>query len=183
VTAGQGTSDAVTAGRRADPEAAVTALYQEHALTLTRLALVLVRDRQAAEDIVQDAFCGLHRRWQWLRDPDNALPYLRSAVLNGCRSKFRRDKAAGLLRQASSADSAPPASSAESAVMANAERREVLLALLRLPPRQREALVLRFYLELSEADTAQAMRISRGTAKSTVARGLAALRQLLGEQS
>jgi len=59
----------------------------------------------------------------------------------------------------------------------------VLQALVQLPTRQREALVLRYYLELSEADTASAMRISRGTAKSTVARGLTALRNRLGEQS
>jgi RNA polymerase sigma-70 factor (sigma-E family) len=165
-----------------DPAVAVTALYAEHALGLTRLALVMVRDRQAAEDIVQDAFCGLHRLWPGLRDKNRALPYVRSAVLNGCRSEFRRLKAGrdgcdgyeGYL---------PPAWSAESEVLASAERREVLQSLLRLPARQREALVLRFYLDLSEADTADAMRISRGTVKSTVARGLAALRKLIGEQS
>jgi RNA polymerase sigma-70 factor (sigma-E family) len=182
VSVGPEASGVIRAGPAADPAAAITELYREHALGLTRLALVLVRDRQAAEDIVQDAFCGLHRRWHQLRDADNALPYVRSAVLNGCRSKFRRDKAAGPGRGAYEQHS-PPACSAESAVMADAERREVLAALLRLPTRQREALVLRYYLELSEADTASAMRVSRGTVKSTMARGLAALRQLLGEQS
>jgi RNA polymerase sigma-70 factor (sigma-E family) len=170
------------ADRAADPAAAVTALYREHALGLTRLALVMVRDRQAAEDIVQDAFCGLHRHWSRLRDQDRALPYVRSAVLNGCRSEFRRHKA-GRAGRGGYEGYIPPTWSAESAALAGAERREVLAALLRLPTRQREALVLRFYLDLSEADTASAMRISRGTVKSTVARGLAALRQLLGEQS
>ncbi len=68
-------------------------------------------------------------------------------------------------------------------MLATEERREVLAALLKLPARQREALLLRYYLDLSEADTASAMRVSRGTAKSTVARGIAALRILLGEQS
>jgi RNA polymerase sigma-70 factor (sigma-E family) len=156
---------------------AVTALYREHALGLTRLALVLVQDRQAAEDIVQDAFCGLHKRWDHLRDTDRALSYARSAVLNGCRSEFRRRKA--------SRHQLPdvPAWSAESAALASEERREVLRALLRLPARQREALVLRYYMDLSEAETASAMRVSRGTAKSTAARGIAALRQLLGEES
>jgi RNA polymerase sigma-70 factor (sigma-E family) len=160
-----------------DPAVAVTALYREHALGLTRLALVMVRDPQVAEDVVQDAFCGLHRRWGYLDDQGKALGYLRSAVLNGCRTEFRRRKKS---RQ-QPAD--VPAWSAESAAMAIEERREVLRALNRLPARQREALVLRYYLDLSEADTAAAMRVSRGTAKSNAARGIAALRKLLGEES
>jgi RNA polymerase sigma-70 factor (sigma-E family) len=160
-----------------DPAAAVTVLYREHALRLTRLALVLTQDRQAAEDVVQEAFCGLHRRWGYLQDTERALAYVTTAVLNGCRSEFRRRKAprAGLPD--------PPAWSAESAALANQERREVLRALAGLPARQREALVLRYYLGLSEAETAAAMGISRGTAKSTAARGLAALRRILGEES
>jgi RNA polymerase sigma-70 factor (sigma-E family) len=175
--AGQGAGPGMGAESEAYAALAVTALYREHALGLTRLALVLVQDRQAAEDIVQDAFCGLHRRWDHLRDTDRALGYVRSAVLNGCRSEFRRRKA--------SRHQLPdvPAWSAESAAMASEERREVLRALLRLPARQREALVLRYYMDLSEAETASAMRVSRGTAKSTAARGIAALRQLLREES
>ncbi len=165
------------AGPVADPAAAVTALYREHALGLTRLALVLVRDQQTAEDIVQDAFCGLHRRWSHVRDTDKALAYVRSAVLNGCRSEFRRRR--------TTRDLPPevPAWSAESAALASEERREVLRALTRLPARQREALVLRYYLDLSEAETASAMQVSRGTAKSSAARGIASLRRLLGEES
>jgi RNA polymerase sigma-70 factor (sigma-E family) len=186
VTAGQeagGTvGDAVGAEHLADPAAAVTALYREHALGLTRLALVMVGDRQAAEDIVQEAFAGLHRRWSGLRDQDRALPYVRSAFLNGCRSEFRRQKAARP-RDSGYAEYIPPAVSAESAALIKAERREVLQALRRLPRRQREALVLRFYADLSEADMASAMGISRGTVKSTLARGLTALRKLLGEES
>jgi|SRR5580704_13644139 RNA polymerase sigma-70 factor (sigma-E family) len=161
------------------PEAAVTALYQEHALGLTRLALVLTGDAQAAQDIVQDAFCGLHRRWGHLRDPGQALPYVRSAVLNGCRSEFRRRRS----DRRNLGPPEPPAWSAESAVLASEERREVLRALAALPPRQREALVLRYFHDLSEAEMASAMRVSRGTVKSTTARGLAALRRLLGEDS
>ena len=168
------------AGLGADPAAAVTALYGQHALGLTRLAVVLTGDAQAAEDIVQEAFCGLHRRWPHLRDPALALPYVRSAVINGCRTEFRR-------RQSSRRDAAPwPAewaSSAESAALATEERREVLRALARLPARQREALVLRYYLDLSVAETASVMRVSHGTAKSTTARGIAALRRRLAEES
>jgi RNA polymerase sigma-70 factor (sigma-E family) len=175
--AGSGPGDRV-----ADPSVAVTALYREHALGLTRLALMLTRDRQAAEDIVQDAFCGLHRRWSQVRDADKALPYVRSAVVNGCRSEFRRRRTARhLLPDALLPDA--PAWSAESAVLAGEERRAVLRALTRLPARQREALVLRYYLDLSEAETASAMRVSRGTAKSAAARGIASLRRLLQEES
>jgi DNA-directed RNA polymerase specialized sigma24 family protein len=108
-------------GGPGDPAVAVTALYAEHALGLTRLALVMVRDRQAAEDIVQDAFCGLHRLWPGLRDKNRALPYVRSAVLNGCRSEFRRQR-----RDRSGRDGyegyLPPAWSAESEAEASAER-------------------------------------------------------------
>ncbi len=173
-------------GGRADREAVVTALYAEHALGLTRLALIMVGDRSAAEDIVQDAFCGLHRRWDKLRDPAKALSYVRSSVINGCRSEFRR--VSPLLRSLAADGPGhevhlPAAWSAESAALATEERREVLRSLLKLPPRQREALLLRYYLDLSEAEVAGTMRISRGTAKSTVARGLAALRTLLGEES
>jgi RNA polymerase sigma-70 factor (sigma-E family) len=166
--------------------ATVTALYAEHALGLTRLALIMVGDRPTAEDIVQDAFCGLHRRWPSLRDQAKALSYVRSAVLNGCRTEFRRARTAAGRAAKDGQDyeaQLPPAWSAESAALATEERREVLRALLRLPPRQREALLLRYYLELSEAELASAMRISKGTAKSTVARGLTALRVLLKEES
>lgn len=68
---------------------ALTALYREHALGLTRLAYVMLGNRAAAEDVVQEAFLGLHRRWQLLSQPQKALPYLRSSVLNGCRSVRR----------------------------------------------------------------------------------------------
>jgi len=71
----------------AGPE--VTALYQAHGVGLIRLAVVMLGDRPAAEDVVQEAFCGLYRRWDHLADPQNALRYVRSSVLNGCRSVLR----------------------------------------------------------------------------------------------
>jgi DNA-directed RNA polymerase specialized sigma24 family protein len=75
---------------RPDARRAVTALYQAQALGLIRLAVVMLGDRAAAEDVVQDAFCGLYRRWHALSDTDNALSYVRSSVINGCRSALRR---------------------------------------------------------------------------------------------
>jgi RNA polymerase sigma-70 factor (sigma-E family) len=157
-------------------EAAVTALYEEHALGLVRLAYVMLGDRAAAEDVVQEAFGGLYRRWDQLSDTGRALPYVRSSVLNGCRSALRRRRVQGIqaVHQA-------PAVSAETAVLASEERREVMRALRRLPGRQREVLVLRFYLDQPEAAIAEAMGISQSTVRSTAHRALAALGRLLEE--
>jgi RNA polymerase sigma-70 factor (sigma-E family) len=165
---------------RADAGPLVTALYQAHGVGLIRLAVVMLGDRPAAEDVVQEAFYGLYRRWDHLDDPGNALRYLRSSVLNGCRSVLRNR---GRLRLRLGQEPGRPDSveSAESTALVGEEHRAVLAALRRLPDRQREALVLRFYLELSEAEIAQAMGISQGTVKSTVSRALAALGRLLGE--
>jgi len=160
------------------PAEAVTALYQGHALGLIRLAVIMLGDRPAAEDVVQEAFCGLYRRWHTLADPDKAQQYVRSAVINGCRSVLRRRNRAVGRHLAGD----PPGESAESAVLVSEEHRRVLAAIRRLPERQREALVLRFYLDLDEAEIAASMRISRGTVKSTTSRGLAALERILGEE-
>ena len=78
-----------------DATAIVAALYAEHALGLTRLAQVMLGDRAAAEDVVHDAFCGLCRRWDHLTDPRKVPAYLRSSVLNGCRSALRRQAHGG----------------------------------------------------------------------------------------
>lgn len=154
----------------------MAALYREHSVGLIRLAFVMLSDRPAAEDVVQEAFCGLYRRWSHLSDPAKSLPYVRSAVLNGCRTAIRqRSRLAGRI----AAD--PPAASAEAGALIGEEHRAVLAGLRLLPPRQREALVLRFFLDLDEPQIAASMGISRGTVKSTVSRGLAALGQLLGE--
>src|SRR5579863_366564 len=75
----------------------VTSLYQAHALSLARLALVMLGDRSAAEDVVQDAFLGLYRRWGSLTDPAAAWPYLRTSVLNGCRTALRHRSRRGVL--------------------------------------------------------------------------------------
>lgn len=160
-------------------EPTVTALYAEHALGLIRLAVLLVGDRASAEDVVQDAFVGLYRRWDRLPDTSAPLAYLRVSVLNGCRTALRRRSRA---RQAISFTE-PPAESAEARALLSEEQRAVAGALRRLPQRQREALVLRYYFDLSEAEIAGAMGISRGTVKSATSRALAAVGHMLKEGS
>lgn len=161
-------------------EGAVTELYQAHALGLIRLAYVMLGDRPAAEDVVQEAFCGLYRRWSRLSDQANAVCYVRSSVLNGCRSVLRRN-----ISRASRPLTGyqPPEISAEAMALTSEERREVMRALRRLPRRQREALVLRFYLDLSAQETAATMGISPSSARSAITRGLASLGRMLQEPS
>jgi RNA polymerase sigma-70 factor (sigma-E family) len=160
----------------AEAERHVTALYQAHALSLARLALLMLGDRDAAQDVVQDAFFGLYRRWDGLASADAAPAYLRTSVLNGCRTALRRRS-----RQALSvADEA--LESAESALVHTEERRALLAAVRRLPARQREVLVLRYYLDMTEGQAAQAMGVSRGTVKSATSRAVAALGRMLKKE-
>jgi RNA polymerase sigma-70 factor (sigma-E family) len=180
IRAAQDDPDAAGAARpvadgAAGASLAVTAMYRGHALGLTRLAFVMLGDRQAAEDVVQEAFCGLYRAWDRLPDHGNVHGYLRVSVLNGCRSALRRS------RHVPRPLAVPAAASAEAEALAGEEQRATVAALRRLPPRQREALVLRYFAELPEYETALAMGVSRGTVKSTTARALAALGRMLRE--
>ena len=176
--------------------ASVTALYAEHALGLVRLAVVITGDRQAAEDIVQDAFLGLYRRWDRLPDMTAPLAYLRVSVVNGCRTALRRRSRLRLwpgavtddgLDEATRAGGWGPAArlaeSAEARALLSEQERTVAAALRKLPQRQREALVLRYYLDLSVEQTAQAMGVSPGTVKSATHRALAAVGRTLKEGS
>jgi RNA polymerase sigma-70 factor (sigma-E family) len=156
----------------------VTALYQVHALGLVRLAVIMLGDLEAAEDVVQDAFLGLYRQWGGLSDTSRALAYVRSSVLNGCRTAIRRKSR---YRRTVFAETA--FESAEAGALTGEEHRAVVAAIRKLPHRQREALVLRFYMDMDEAEIAQAMRISRGSVKSATSRAIAALGRMLKEDS
>lgn len=158
------------------PQADLVVLYREHRVGLVRLAVLLVGDLETAEDVVQDVFARLHGR---RRPPDMTLAYLRTCVLNGSRSVLRR-RAVALRRTQRVTDLAD---SAETAALVGESRRQVLLALARLPRRQREALVLRYYLDLAEREIAQVMRIGQSTVRSTTARALARLLRELGEDA
>ncbi|HEY1915642.1 MAG TPA: SigE family RNA polymerase sigma factor [Streptosporangiaceae bacterium] len=157
----------------------VDELHRLHALGLIRAALLLVGDLGTAEDVVQDAFCGLYRRWDRLRDTGKALGYLRVAVINGCRTVQRTRRRAALF----GIQHDPPVWSAESAMLAGQDRQEVLAAVARLPRRQRQILVLRFHLDLTEDQIAATLRVSRSTVASTTSRALTRLaRDLRAEQ-
>jgi RNA polymerase sigma-70 factor (sigma-E family) len=153
-------------------------LYQDHRMRMVRLAVLLVDDPGTAEDVVQEAFTGLHRHWAGLRDEAAAVAYLRTAVVNGSRSVLRRRRTAR--------DYVPPhqvnARSAESLAMLSAEHQAVVEALGTLPPRQREVLVLRYYGGMSEVEIADATGISRGTVKSTASRALDAVQRAMAER-
>jgi RNA polymerase sigma-70 factor (sigma-E family) len=163
-----------------DAARAVTALYQAHAVGMIRIALLMLGDRGAAEDVVQDAFLGMYRRWQGLSEPGKAEAYIRSAVLNGCRDALRRRSRHRRREWVAAVDLGEPPS-AEAMALISEDRRRILAGLRLLPVRQREALVCRFYLELSEEETAQVMGIARGTVKSTTSRAVAALGRMLRE--
>jgi RNA polymerase sigma-70 factor (sigma-E family) len=154
---------------------AVERLYAEHWTSLVRLGALLLRDQAAAEEVVQDAFIGMHRRWESIREQDKALAYLRRSVVNGSRSVHRRQVVARRFVP----DREREVDSAEATVIAGARRAAVLSALDGLPRRQRDVLVLRHWLDLSEADIAATLRISRGAVKSHSSRGLKALRTTL----
>jgi RNA polymerase sigma-70 factor (sigma-E family) len=162
-------------------ERAVTDLYAAHALGMIRLAHIMLGDQQSAEDVVQEAFYGLYRRWSGLSDPGSAVDYVRSAVLNGCRSVLRRRTSARVSH--GQLGEQPVVISAESAVLTGEERRAVMAALRRLPSRQREALVLRFYLDLSAEEAGTAMGIGPSSVRSATHRALASLGRMLQENS
>lgn len=162
-----------------DADTALEHLYAAHWRQLVRLSVLLVRDLGTAEEVVQDAFIAVHARWSRLRDPDKALAYLRQAVVNRSRSVLRHH--AVVDRHARREAGAPAAvqPGTDTDALASDRRSAVLDALRELPDRQREVIVLRHYLDLSEAQVAETLGISRGAVKSHTSRGSARLRHLL----
>jgi RNA polymerase sigma-70 factor (sigma-E family) len=156
---------------------AVSSLYQASALGLIRLAYVILGDRQAAEDVVQEAFIGLFRRWDRLSNVEGAEYYVRVSVLNGCRSALRHRSVV-----VSQVLYELPAPSAEVAVLGNEERAELIRAIDQLPRRQRETVVLRYYLDLPDNEIATLMGISPSTVRSTVHRALESVGRKLQER-
>ena len=169
-------------------DVAITELYAAHWTGLVRLAWLLLRDDQGAEEVVQDAFIAVHRRWDSLRSHESATAYLRRAVVNGARSGLRhrgveeryleRER-----RESTAHGSKHTAASAEQHALDDETTTTMIGALGRLPQRQREVLTMRYYLDLSEAEIADALGISPGSVKAHAHRGLASLRDRMEKVS
>jgi RNA polymerase sigma-70 factor (sigma-E family) len=159
----------------ADREGAITALFDVHYTRMLRVAVVLLGDVAAAEDVVQDAFLALYSAWAQVRDKQEAVGYLHRSVVNGARSRLRRRTVANRFR--------PPRESnvisAEDAALSSLVPGSLLTAIRSLPRREREAVLLRHYLDQSEQQTAQALGLRSGSVKGYASRGLAKLRAAL----
>ena len=156
-------------------DAGLRRLFEEHWTGLCRLAYLMLGDPAAAEECVQDAYLGVFRAWDRVRTMDRPDLYLRTAVLNRCRSALRRrgrerrELERGTLTTgplvAPSADHSPAPIGVD----------EVMEEVRRLPPRQRAAVILRYYEDRPEADIARALGCSVGTVKSQLAKARATL--------
>jgi RNA polymerase sigma-70 factor (sigma-E family) len=164
--------DLATVRGAASARSSLAELYERHIGPAEALAFLLTRDRAAAEDLAQEAFVKLAGRLRHLRNPEAFGAYLRRTVVNLCRAHFRR------LRFERDYLRRQPLPS--SVAVAEEPRDEVARALATLPYRQRAAIVLRYYEDLSEEQTAEAMETSPRAVNSLVSRGMAALRDELG---
>lgn len=152
-------------------------LYQSQWWPMLRLATGLVDHPAAAEDVVQDAFAALYRKWDSIREPAAAAGYLRTSVVNGSRSVLRRRMTS---RKYLAVVGEGTVEGADAGVVLRAEYEILRGALTKLPDRQREVLTLRYLAELPDEDIAIATGLSLGGVRSASSRGLAALRSILG---
>ncbi len=163
-------------GRGSEP---LASLYEAHAARAFRLAYLLIGDRDVAEDLVQDAFVKLIGRFSDLRNPASFDTYLRRTVVTMSYGLFRRRRVerAYLARERGFADR-------RSDVLPDVEGRDELWTQMQeIAPRQRAALVLRYYEDLSEQQTADALGCSLRTVRSLVTRGIQAMRSHQGGES
>ena len=149
----------------------VTALYGSQYRSLFRLAVLLGGDVRAAEEITQSSFVALHGAWPRLRDRDAAVAFLRRSVVSRSRLLSRPD--------ARPAEPDRPAEPAEPDRPGEGTDPRIMIAIRALPCRQREAVVLRLYLDLTERQAAAAMGITTGALRQHASRAMAALRPVL----
>lgn len=150
---------------------ALALLYERYYVELVRLAFSLTGDWGVAEELAQEAFVRAWRSWANIRDQQAAPAYLRTTVVNLARKALRRRSRERVAWQdADGPRTADPGTNID-----------LLRALACLPVRKRACVVLRFYLDLSEADTAAALGVSVGTVKSQTAKALRRLEELLAE--
>ena len=155
----------------ADADEAIAALFLEHARSLVRLARLFADDRNAAEDLVQEAFLRLRRSFHRIESPDRTAAYLRSIVLNLARDHNRR----GLMSLRHRMPEEEGRVSAEDRIVMREDQQQVIDALQALPRRQRDCVTLRYYLDLSIPDIAMTLGISVNSVKTHLQRGMAVL--------
>lgn len=168
------------------PEPDIVSLFRAQYWPMVRLAALLVDDVESAEDAVQEAYLSLYRHSRSLRDPNKAMDYLRSAVLNLARSSLRRRIASRRRqRELEQLELTRPQRlpSAEQTALLSERQRELGAALRRLSARQREVVVLRYYLDLSEDEVAHVLNISTGSVKQHMFRATRTLRSTIGKTS
>jgi len=169
--AGAGAPDTVAGVGR---DEAIALLFRAHCADLVRLGYALTGDRGAAEEAAQDAFISLHRNWDSLRDHAASRAYLRAAVINRCRSVHRRRA-----RTVRAVEPLRPdlvaLPGADSDALAHEASRRIANQVRTLPQRQREVIVCRYYLDLTERQTADLMQVSLGSVKKHASRALASL--------
>lgn len=163
-----------------DPDALVASLFITEARSLVRLAGLFCDDLDAAEDLVQEAFIRLHRSAAQIRKPASAPAFLRSIVINLARDYNRRGLMS--LRHQSATTPTAGAPTLEDDAIKNEADRAVLAAVRQLADRQRACLILRYYMELSESETAETLGISNNSVKTHCRRGLVGLQALLEER-
>ncbi|MGQ0805888.1 MAG: SigE family RNA polymerase sigma factor [Actinomycetota bacterium] len=164
-------------GDAPDPDAVLGALFRDRYESLVGLARLLLDDRGQAEEVVQEAFARTYDRWGRIRDRDDPLRYVRRAVVNLARGGLRRRVTARRHRP----EPLPDAVSAEAEAVRAEGVRDLVEAVRGLPRRQRECVVLRFYLDSTTAETAVALGVSEGSVKTHLHRALGALARELKE--
>ena len=169
--------DALATVSSIDRDALVTKLFEAEGPQLVRLARIFTDDRNAAEDLVQEAFIRLHKAAHRIQTEDKAAPYLRSIVINLARDHNRRGLMSLRHQEALVVGSSPEAP--DDALVLDEERATIIRNLRLLSPRQRDCLVLRFYLEMKEREIAETLGISPNSVKTHCRRGMTALRSIL----
>ncbi len=156
----------------------VRSLFAERRIELVRMAVLLVDDRETAQDVVQEAFLQLHARRRSLTSPDKALAYLRRCVLNGARSVLRKRRTTRGIAW----EGAPVEPGADAAVMSAFEQRAVVEAVRGLPARQQQVVILRFWLDLAASQAAEVLGVRPGAVAAATFKATRALERVLSDQ-
>jgi len=179
-------TDATMSDTMPDRDEQIANLFVTHYDGLCRLAALLLHDRGGAEEVVQEAFLRTFSSWWRIRHLERAHWYLRTAVINQCRSRLRRrttEDRSNRTIYATNPERLAMGGSGTDGAGASDDALVVLDAVRGLPPRQRETVILRYYEDLPEAEIARLLSCSVGTVKSQLAKARASLSSALGALS